>query len=71
VSTALEHRARRAAKRAGLQARKSRWRVGTVDNYGDFSLIDPETNCMIAGFRFDMSPEEIIEYCATDTEAAA
>jgi len=41
---ALEARARRAARRAGLVARKSRWRQNSIDNFGDFQLIDPERN---------------------------
>jgi hypothetical protein len=41
---ALEARARRAAKRAGLMAYKSRWRAGTIDNRGGYMLIDLQTN---------------------------
>jgi hypothetical protein len=43
--------ARRAARRAGLVARKSRWRAGTIDNYGGFMLIEPLANITLAGFR--------------------
>lgn len=64
MSTAIEQKARRAAKRVGLYAKKSRWRVGTIDNYGEFMLIDPYTNFAVDGFRFDMTPQEVIEYCA-------
>ena len=60
---ALDAKARRAAKRAGLYARKSRRGAGSVDNHGDFALIDPATNFMVAGFRFDMTAQEVIEYC--------
>jgi hypothetical protein len=59
-----EARARRAAKRAGLIARKSRWRAGSVDNYGGFMLVDPSTNGAVAGVRFDMTAEEVIEFCS-------
>ena len=44
-------------------ARKSRWRVGTIDNYGEFMLVDPFTNIPAAGFRYDLSAEEVIEFC--------
>ena len=64
MSTAPEQRARRAAKRAGLWARKSRWRIGTVDNHGEFMLIDPFSNFVVRGERFSLTPEEVIEYCA-------
>jgi len=33
---AIDSRARRAAKRAGLIARKSRWRYNSLDNFGEF-----------------------------------
>jgi hypothetical protein len=60
---ALEQRARRAARRVALMAKKSRWRLGTIDNYGAFALVDPRTNFMVAGFRYDLSAEGVIEYC--------
>ena len=58
---ALEQRARRAARRAGLIARKSRWRVGSADNFGGFTLVDPRTNGVVDGPRFDLSAEYVIE----------
>jgi hypothetical protein len=60
---ALEQRARRAARRVDLVASKSRWRLGTIDNYGGFRLIDPSTNIPKAGFQFDMSAQDVIDYC--------
>ncbi len=60
---ALEQRARRAARRVGLMAKKSRWRLGTIDNYGAFALINPYTNFFVAGFRYDLSAEGVIEFC--------
>ena len=63
---ALESRARRAANRAGLVARKSRWRVDSIDNHGEFMLVDPSMNVPVAGFRFDMTAEEVLEYCRDD-----
>jgi hypothetical protein len=62
----LEQRARRAANRVKLVATKSRWRAGTVDNlFGHFMLIDPYTNRIVAGQRFDMTAEEVIKRCKT------
>jgi hypothetical protein len=54
---ALDNRARRAAKHAGLAIKKSRWRLDTVDNYGQYILFDPLTNGIEASARFDMSAE--------------
>lgn len=61
---AQDSRARRAAQRAGLTARKSRWRKHSYENEGAFMLLDPSTNCPVAGFRYDLSAAEVVEYCA-------
>ena len=63
---AIEARARRAARKVGLVDRKSRWRVGSIDNYGEFMLIEPSGNYAVAGFRYDMTAEEVLEYCTED-----
>lgn len=63
---AIEQRARRAAARAGLIAKKTRWRAGSVDNYGGFQLVDAHTNNVVEGERYDMSAEEVIAYCASE-----
>lgn len=65
VQSALDARARRAARRCGLMARKSRWRAGSVDNFGGYMLID-QSNRIVAGIRFDMSAEEVVAYCLPD-----
>jgi hypothetical protein len=59
----LESRARCAAPKVGLLAIKSRWRRNTMDNYGGFQIVDPYFNRVETGSRFDMSAEEVIEYC--------
>jgi hypothetical protein len=63
MTSALDQRARRAAKRAGLVARKARWRAGTVDNWGGYQLIDAHHNFVVEGARFDLSAEEVIKIC--------
>ena len=63
---AIEARARRAARKVGLIAKKSRWRAGSIDNYGGFMLIAPSGNYPVAGFRYDITAEEVLEYCAED-----
>jgi len=60
---ALEARARRAARRVGLIARRSRWRVGTIDNHGGYMLVDPSANIPVYGSRWDLSAEDVIEFC--------
>ena len=61
--SAMDARARRAAKRVGLVASKTRWRKDSVDNFGGFMLIDASSNVVTCGTRWDMSAEEVIEYC--------
>lgn len=58
-----ERRARRAAKRVGLLARKSRGAL-SIDNRDGFMLIEPLHNRVISGERFDLSSEEVIELCS-------
>lgn len=61
---AMDARARRAAKRMGLLAIKSRrWR-NTVDNHCGYMLIDPMQNAVRAGERFDLTAEEVVEMCS-------
>ncbi len=55
--------ARRAARRVGYVARKSRWRKYSIDNYGDFMIVDPSTNVPVAGSRYDYTAEDVVEYC--------
>lgn len=65
--TAIEMRARRAARRVGLLARKSRSQE-TIDNRGGFMLVDPNHNRIIGGERFDLTAEAVIDFCTIDNE---
>lgn len=56
-------RARRAAKRHGLKARKTRWRRSTIDNLGGFAIVNPLNRGIFEGFRYELTAEEVIEYC--------
>ena len=56
---------RRAARRVGLVARKSRWRLGTIDNLVGYMLIEPYRNLPVAcSSRRNLSAGEVIDYCA-------
>ena len=63
---AMEARARRAANSVGLIARKSRRRVGSIDNCGGFMIVEPSSNFPVAGFGYDLGAEAVIEYCRDD-----
>jgi hypothetical protein len=58
-----EQRARRAARRAGLTARKSRHTL-SLRNQGGFLLID-ERNVARYGSDFDLTADDVIEICGT------
>jgi hypothetical protein len=60
----LDARARRAARRCGLVARKSRWRRNSVDNLGGFQVINPQGNYVVAGARFTMTADGAIAFCS-------
>jgi hypothetical protein len=49
---------------------KGRSRTWNVDDHGCFMLVDPQTNMIVAGQRFDMTETEVIEYCREDLAEA-
>ncbi|MBO0765245.1 MAG: hypothetical protein J2P50_11745 [Hyphomicrobiaceae bacterium] len=61
---AAEARIRRAAKRLNLQIEKSRWRLGSVDNYCWFRIVDPYRNAVEAGARFDLDIADTANWLA-------
>ena len=63
-SATSDSKARRAARRVGLVARKSRWRRGSIDNRGEYMLINPMTNFVVAGSRFDLTADDVVQFCA-------
>ena len=63
TDTAMEARARRAAKRLGLKAQKSRELKGTIQNRGGFRLVDEERDFIWAGRNYDCAAEGVIECC--------
>ena len=63
-----DKQARRAAKRIGLLARKSRWRRDTVDNHGGFMLLEPYQNRVVAGLRFNLTDADVVTRCNEELE---
>lgn len=59
----LDARARAAARAQGYVARKTSWRRDSIDNYGGFMIVDPSTNVPVAGFRFDLTAEAVLDWC--------
>lgn len=56
-----EARVRAKAKREGYMVQKSR-RAESIDNKGEFRLVDVSTNFAVLGAQFDASLEEIEEW---------
>jgi hypothetical protein len=54
--------ARRAARKAGLDAKKSRNPRISGDNYGGFMLVD-ERNNVVGGERFTLSAAQVVDWC--------
>jgi hypothetical protein len=54
---------RRAAKNAGFIARTSVWRRDSIDNHCGYMLVDPHTNTVVAGSRFELSADDVLAFC--------
>jgi len=59
----VENYARRVAQKAQLIARKSRRNRDTFVNQGGFMLVDIYTNIPVAGFNYDLTPQQVVDYC--------
>ena len=70
-AAAMESRARRAARRAGWIARKGRARLDTINDRGGFRLIDPDTNTIVYGERFNLSAEDVLDLVREAQEGTA
>ncbi len=54
---------RRRIKKMGYIACKSRWRRDSADNHGGFQILNPLRNTIVAGVRFDLTLEDLEEFC--------
>jgi hypothetical protein len=61
MTTINESAVRSRARRAGYIVRKSR-RAESLDNFGDFRLVDASLNGVVLGSRFDATLDEIHEF---------
>jgi len=58
---ALERKLRRIAQKQGYSLRKSRDRSISIDNLGEYMIVDTENNCIVAGGKFDLTLENVAE----------
>ncbi len=59
-SSGIDAMLRRKAKASGLELRRSRWRLDTIDNFGGYMLVDPWTNCLVDGERFNLGTADVL-----------
>jgi hypothetical protein len=59
ISAADDAAARRAAKKVGLRAVRSRWRRHSVDNMGGYQLLDAYSNTVIDGVRLNLTADAL------------
>lgn len=67
----LENRLRRAATRQGLTLQKSKSRDPRAIGYGQFMIIDPQTNAILAGanpYAYSMTLDDVEEYLTGGTK---
>lgn len=67
---AIESRVRRALASMGLALRKSRQRHISAYNYSGYQVVDPDTNCVVDGARFDLTLEQIADVLDGPNQAA-
>ncbi len=60
-----ERRLRKIAQKRGLMLRKSR-RPLSPDNQGEFLIVDPSRNVVVAGGRFDLDLDAVEAWLAEE-----
>ena len=63
-----EQRIRKLANRHGYSVRKDRARSYSLNHHGLFRLVNPYTNCIVMGERFDVSLEDIENFLSGSTK---
>jgi hypothetical protein len=58
---AIDSRVRRAAKKYGVRAVRSRWERGTPRNQGGWQIVAGDGQ-IIRGFQYDLSDDEILAW---------
>jgi len=62
---AEDSRLRRLAKKHGYALRRSRSPAYSIDNRGQYRIVDPFLNAIVAGEKFDMTPGDVEEWLTT------
>jgi len=48
----------------GERSHPKRWRKHSIDNMGEFMIVDPNGNYVVAGARFDFTADDVVAFCA-------
>lgn len=64
----VENRIRRALARRGERLIKSRSRFANLDDLLGYMIVDVRHNTVVAGSRFELTIEDVIEYVEGDTK---
>lgn len=64
---AREARVRRALMRQGYRLHRSRWRLGSIDNFGGFQIIELNRNYIAAGEKFNLSLDDVEAWVNEDS----
>ena len=62
----IEKRVRRNLLRQGYQLHKSRARNWSYDNQCGYMIVDPIYNFVVAGPRFDLTLQDVIDFADVD-----
>ena len=57
-----ETQLRRIAKRHDMAIKKSRARYTSIDDFGEYRIIDITNNAVVRGSKFELSLDDIAEY---------
>ena len=64
-SATEDSRLRRLAKKHGYALRRSRSSYWSINNRGEYQIVDPFLNMIVAGEKFDMTPGNVEEWLTT------
>ncbi|KRB13952.1 hypothetical protein ASD99_14880 [Mesorhizobium sp. Root695] len=66
-----EARIKRRAANLGYRIVKSNWRRDTIDNHGDYMIVENDRNICVDGQRYDLSIEYVESWLDDMGRAAA
>lgn len=59
---AEDSRLRRLAKKSGYALRRSRSRIYSINNRGEYQIVDPFLNAIVAGEKYDLTASDVQDW---------